>query len=109
MCERLLEQRWAIFYAVLHDEQGSQSQYKHLYLKEDQWKMLEQLVVVLKPLQVATTALCESDTVFISLVYPIIHGLLKKHLVIKTDDLQAIKAIEEKITQEILCGFTLTV
>ena len=48
-------------YAVLHDEQGTQSQYKHLYLKEDHWKLLEQLVVVLKPLQVATTALCESD------------------------------------------------
>ena len=80
MYERLLEQCWAI-YAVLHDEQGSQSQYKHLYLKEDQWKLLEQLVILLKPLQVATTALCESDIVSVSLVYPVIHGLLKKHLV----------------------------
>ena len=79
MYERLLEQRWAI-YAVLHDERGSQSQYKHLYLKEDQWKLLEQLVAVLKPLQVATTALCESEIVSVSLVYPVIHGLLKNIL-----------------------------
>jgi len=41
MYERLLEQCWAI-YAVLHDEQGTQRQYKHLYLKEDQWKLLAQ-------------------------------------------------------------------
>ena len=79
MYERLLEQRWAI-YAVLHDEQGTQSQYKHLYLKEDQWKLPEHLVVVLKPLQVATTALCESDIVSVSLVYPVINGLLKSIL-----------------------------
>ena len=105
MYERLLEQRWAI-YAVLHDERGSQSQYKHLYLKEDQWKLLEQLVAVLKPLQVATTALCESEIVSVSLVYPVIHGLLKKHLINKTDDLQAVKAFKEKVTQEILCRFT---
>ena len=34
MLERLHEQRWAI-YAVLYDEQGTQSQYTHLYLKEE--------------------------------------------------------------------------
>ena len=35
MFQRLLEQRWVV-YAVLHDERGSQSQYKHLHLKEEQ-------------------------------------------------------------------------
>ena len=60
--ERLHEQCWAI-YAVLHDEQETQSQYKHLYLTEEQWKLIEQLVTVLKPLQVATTALCEAEIV----------------------------------------------
>ena len=56
MFEQLLEQHWAM-YAVLHDDQGTQSQYRHLYLREDQWKSLEQMVTVLKPLQMATTTL----------------------------------------------------
>ena len=40
MFQRLLEQRWAV-YAVLHDERGVQSQYKHLHLKEEQWNLME--------------------------------------------------------------------
>ena len=50
--------------------------------------------------------MCESEIVYVSLVYPVIHGLLKKHLINKTDDLQAVKAFKEKVTQEILCRFT---
>ena len=48
--QRLLKQRWVI-YAVLHDERGSQSQYKHLHLKEEQWNLMDQMVAVLEPLQ----------------------------------------------------------
>ena len=68
-------------YAVLHDERGSQSQYKHLHLKEEQWNLMEQMVTVLETLQIATTALCETEIVSCALIYPVINGLLKKHLV----------------------------
>ena len=104
MLERLHKQRWAI-YAVLYDEQGTLSQYKHLYLKEEQWKLIEQLVTALKPLQVATTALCEADIVSITLVYPVINGLLKKYLPAKPDDLAPIKAFKETVSQQIKCRF----
>lgn len=104
MLERLHEQCWAI-YAVLYDEQGTQSQYKHLYLKEEQWKLIEQLVTALKPLQVATTALCEAEIVSITLVYPVINGLLKKHLAAKPDDLAPIQAFKETVSQQIKCRF----
>ena len=79
MLERLLEQRWAI-YGVLHDETVSKPDHKSLDLKDEQWELMSQLVVVLKPLQVATTALCEEHNVSVSLVYPVVYGLLKKHL-----------------------------
>ena len=49
MFQRLLEQRWAI-YAVFYNENGTQSQYKHLHLKEEQWSLMEQMVKVLGPL-----------------------------------------------------------
>ena len=100
MFKRLLEQRWAI-YAVLYDEHGTQSQYKHLHLKEDQWNLMEQMVEVLEPLQIATTALCETQIVSCSLIYPVVNGLLKNHLLIGEDDLPVVKRFKEMVTQEI--------
>ena len=105
MHETLLEQLWAVG-AVFLDDQGTQGQYKHLYLKEKQWKLIEQLVIVLKALQIATTALCEAEVVSVSLAYPLIYGLLNKHLVSKPDNLPAVKAFKEKVLQEISARFT---
>ena len=104
MFEWLLEQSWAM-YAMLHDDQGTKSQYTHLYLRENQWKLLQQMVTVLKPLQMATTALCEAETVTVSLVYPVINGLLKKHLLADTYDLSPVKNFKEKVSQESKCRF----
>ena len=49
------------------------------------------MVAVLKPLQVATTALCEEKNISVSLVYPVINGLVRKHLVVKEEDLMVVK------------------
>ena len=57
------------------------------------------------PLQVTTTALCEAEVVSITLVYPVINGLLKKHLSAKPDDLAPIKAFKEIVSQQIKCRF----
>ena len=100
MFERLGEQRWAI-YAVLHDELVTSTDHRILYLKEDQWELLGQMVTALKPLQVATTALCEAKVVSISLVYPVINGLMKKHLVIADGDLHAVKTFKTTVVAEI--------
>ena len=57
MNEQLAEQRCAI-YAVIHDEQVSPTdKRRHFDLRLDQRDPLSQLVTVLKPLQVVTTAL----------------------------------------------------
>ena len=53
----------------------------------------------------ATTALCEAEIVFITLVYPVINGLLKKHLAAKPDDLAPIQAFKETVSQQIKCHF----
>ena len=100
MFQRLLEQRWVV-YAVLHDERGSQSQYKHLLLKEEQWNLMEQMVAVLEPLQIATTALCETKIVSCFLIYPVINGLLKNHLVPGEGDLPTVKTFKEIVSQDI--------
>ena len=98
--ERLAEQRWTI-YAVLHDELVSRPEYVSLDLKPDQWELLSQMVTALKPLQVATTALCLDQNVSVSLIYPVVNGLLKKHLVIGCDDLPVVKRFKELVAGEL--------
>ena len=96
MFERLLEQRWAI-YAVIHNDHITSADSRHLYLKEDQWNLLQQMVTALKPLQVATTALCEAKAVSISLIYPVISGLIKKHLIVDDNDLPPVKSFKRTV------------
>ena len=100
MIERLLEQRWAI-YAVIHDDKFTKPNDRYLDLKTHQWEILQQMVAVLKPLQVATTALCEEQNISVSLVYPVINGLVRKHLVVKEEDLTAVKNFKETVQKEL--------
>ena len=63
------------------------------------------MVTVLKPLQVATTALCLDENVSVSLIYPVVNGLLKKHLVIGNDVLPVVKRFKELVAGELHCCF----
>ena len=107
MFERLQEQQW-VLYAVLHDEQITEAKYKCLYPKEDQWALLIQMATALKPLQVATTALCEAEIVSVLLVYPIITSLITKHLVINGEDLAAVKKFKDTVRNVLTVRFTPT-
>ena len=80
-------------------------QVQALVLKEEQWNLIEQMVKVLEPLQIATTALCETQTVSCLLIYPVVNRLLKNHLLIGEDDLPAVKRFKEVVTQEIQYRF----
>ena len=104
MYERIAEQRWAI-YAVIHDEQVTPSDKRHLDLKPEQWDLLSQLVVVLKPLQVATTVLSGDQNVSSSLVHPVVDGLVKNHLKTEGGDLAMVKRFKDVIAGELLRRF----
>ncbi len=100
MMERLSEQRVAI-YTVLHDPAVTKDDKKHLDLKEDQWELLSQMVTVLKPLQVATTVFSLEQNASCSIVYPVINGLLTKHLVVEEPDLPAIKNFKRNVSNQL--------
>ena len=53
----------------------------------------------------ATTALCAEKTVSASLTCPVVDGLLKHHLKIKEDDMGAVIAFKEAVSQELVCRF----
>ena len=103
MYERLAEQRWAI-YAVIHDEQVTSSKYRYLDLNSDQWDLLSQMAVVLKPLQIATTALCKEQNIDT----PVVNGLLKCHLKNDDKDLVALKRFKETVSDELQRRFSVS-
>ena len=86
---------------MLHDETVSKPNHKSLDLEGEQWELASQLVVVLKPLQVATTALCEEHNVSVSLLYPVVYGLLKKHLAPVPNDQPAVKVFKETVSHQL--------
>jgi hypothetical protein len=51
-----------------------------LEMSEHDWLTMDNIIKVLKPLRLATTALCSETDVIISLVLPIVHGLIINHL-----------------------------
>ena len=98
--EQLSEQRVAI-YAVLHDPTITKNDQKHLYLKENKWELLSQMVTVLKPLQVATTVFSLEQNTSYSIIYPVINGLLTKHLVVEESDVPAIKNFKRNVSNQL--------
>lgn len=105
MFGRLQEQRWAI-YAVLYDEKASEAIYRCLNPTEEQWTQLGDMTKVLKPLQVATTALCEAEIISVSLVYPIINSLVTKHLLQIEEDSTVVRQCKKTVKEDLQHCFT---
>ena len=74
---------------------------KYLNLKENQWELQSQMVTVLKPLQVATTVFSLEQNASCSIVYPIINGLLTKHLSVEESELPAIKNFKKNVSNQL--------
>ena len=80
MFERLTEQRWAVC-AVLSDRSVTKPvDARNLELKDEYWRLMEEMDPVLKALAMATTATCGEEAVSISVVYPMVCGLMNEHL-----------------------------
>ena len=66
------------------------------------------MVVVLKPLQIATTTLCKDLNISCSLIPPIVNGPVKNHLVVSlvtAEDLSVVKRFKEIVIEELQCRF----
>eukprot|EP00062_Callorhinchus_milii_P023158 gi/632981698/ref/XP_007907735.1/ PREDICTED: zinc finger BED domain-containing protein 4-like [Callorhinchus milii] len=68
MLERLLELRWALSLALEEDRAVQK-------LTDTQWKLLEDLIPVLKTLKVASSFLSEPRNTSVSCLLPCLHGL----------------------------------
>ena len=77
MIRSLLDNRWPVT-AVLSDEAVTLRTHRYLDFSSVNWIVLEELVKVLEPLEVATVFLSKEVNVSLSAVLSIIQGLLSK-------------------------------
>ena len=99
MMVRLLEMRWPIS-AVLSDDTVTKRSDRYLDLKSEYWALMEELVEILKPFQVATTFLQYEHNSSLSCIIPIIHGL-DLNVQPQPEDSVAIRQVKAKIRQEL--------
>ncbi|KAM4697156.1 E3 SUMO-protein ligase ZBED1-like [Rhinophrynus dorsalis] len=93
MCESLLDLKWAI-HSIL-EEQAVQN------LAEKHWKLLQDLVPMLKTLWIATSFLQEEQNISVSALMPCVHGVLTAVAQLSAESNDIIKAVAGQIRSEI--------
>ncbi|XP_035169770.1 zinc finger BED domain-containing protein 1-like, partial [Oxyura jamaicensis] len=73
MCENLLELRWAIM-AVLEEHPRGAAAARSL--ADHQWKLLQELVAVLRTVKIAASFLREEQNASVSALMPCVHGVV---------------------------------
>jgi hypothetical protein len=86
MLERLLAIRQGIVTVMADHTHFTRQQAKKLEFIEEDWDHCNILCNLLKPIHLATTVLCADKKVIISLIRPIIHSLIFKHLKINENE-----------------------
>ena len=104
MLDRLQESRRAVT-DVLLDSSVSKPSDKKLLLREDEWDLLEEVLPILHPLELATKALSADKYVSVSIVYPILLGILSNHLKIDKDDSSVIKKAKSVVRDALVVRF----
>jgi hAT family C-terminal dimerisation region len=101
MFEHLHKLRWPVV-AVLSDRNFVKAaDAKTLDLKEEYWQLIEDLLPVLQPLQIASELLCADKMPSASVVYPIINKLIAIDLTTKAGDSPVIKAFKDNVRQSL--------
>ncbi|PSN40139.1 hypothetical protein C0J52_13056 [Blattella germanica] len=70
-------------------------------MSEDEWKIVEDLVMVLEPFKVTIMTLSEEKTPLISLLKPLLWQLNSSHLKVKEADSDTAKAFKESLSENL--------
>ncbi|KAL3053015.1 hypothetical protein OYC64_005529 [Pagothenia borchgrevinki] len=98
MFDRLLEQRWAVA-AVLSDRSVTTlSDARTLDLADDSWIVMEEMLLVLRSLKCATTALCGESGVSSSMIYPVTATLMTKHLPVAPEESKKVAEYKQTVS-----------
>ncbi|KAE9522942.1 hypothetical protein AGLY_016573 [Aphis glycines] len=105
MVERLLAIRQGIVTVMADRTHFTRHQSKKLEFIEENWDHCNILCNSLKPIHLATTVLCADQKVTISLIRPIIHSLIFKHLKINENENSLVTNFKTTVSQELSVRF----
>ncbi|XP_029170539.1 zinc finger BED domain-containing protein 4-like [Nylanderia fulva] len=104
MLEHLVKNKRSVE-SVLADKSVTKAKLaQNLEIAEREWYIMENLVNLLKPLQVATTVLCANKSL-LSMVRPIVHSLLDNHLNSDLLDDDLLSQFKQVVCQELNTRF----
>ena len=99
MISRYLEQQPAI-YAALTSKELRKREKDISTLSERELTSAEELVAVLTPLEIATTALCEESVPTLSMILPLQHQFLNCIMKARHDDSALIKQVKKEVVND---------
>jgi hypothetical protein len=100
MMERLCEQRSVISDSML-DPSLTKKEDMYMLLKENEWETMAEISKVLQQLTKVTTYMNTESNVSTSVVYPIVCGLIRKHLSVNADDIPVVIRIKTVIADDL--------
>uniref|UniRef100_A0A8D0GEG7 BED-type domain-containing protein n=1 Tax=Sphenodon punctatus TaxID=8508 RepID=A0A8D0GEG7_SPHPU len=98
MCESLLDLKWAIM-SVLEEHPKGTSAIQNL--ADHQWKLLQDLVPIMRTIKIATSFLREEQNISISSLMPCIHGIVAAIGQQSEDSSSIIKTVVSNIKAEL--------
>ncbi|XP_026819358.1 zinc finger BED domain-containing protein 4-like [Rhopalosiphum maidis] len=107
MLERLLEIRQRIVTVMADRMHFTRQEAQKLEFIEEDWDNCNILFNLLKSIHSATTVLCADKKVTISLIRPIIHSLIFKHLKINENDNALVTNFKTSVSQELSVHFAI--
>lgn len=108
MCERLQNNKTPILAVLNNTSITKLRQAQNLEITAIGWLIIEKLVTLLKPLQCATTIFCSSSEVTISLVRPVIRGIIDNHLTNDVLDEDYMLTFKQILRQSLMKRFDMT-
>lgn len=107
MLDRLLLNRVPVENVLANRKIVSRATAEQLEITEREWTFISELIIVLKPLQVATTVLCSNSHTPISIVNPVIRSLIDIHLSYIDSDCESIRKLKDTISADLQRRFVL--
>lgn len=107
MAERLLKLRLPVFAVLMNDKITKPKDRQVLDLNDTAWKVLEDIVPVLRPLKDATEALTKEEAPSLSQVYVILYSLVNQSLAASDDDSPVARNLKSKICDALKKRFDL--
>ncbi|XP_078517231.1 E3 SUMO-protein ligase ZBED1-like [Lissotriton helveticus] len=98
MCESLLELKWAIM-SVLEEQTKNASAVQNL--ADHQWKLLQDLIPIMRTVKIATSFLREEQNTSTSSLMPCVNGIVTAIGQQSEDSTEAIKTVVNNIRSEI--------